>query len=224
MCMSPQTSDSDDEELSPAELKRLRLRERRQLLKDIQRLEKFLTLSRNRLAGFLIPYDTKKNYLIPTNIILESLQRLRAPINEQVVGFLCEVLEKETAKEHFIDYRWLFKTGLIEMVEKYLQEMDELQKSEMTMPLLNGTSQNEESSLLMSPSSGTFTPTTMSTLGGCYGELAEEVKKVAQKQFISLLEYCQLHNIVLDKTLAERGTVIHIINHSNIVFILLLIV
>ena len=57
--MLPQTSDSDDEELIPAELKRLRLRERRQLLKDVQHLEKFLTLSRNRLAGFLLPYDTK---------------------------------------------------------------------------------------------------------------------------------------------------------------------
>lgn len=209
--MLPQTSDSDDEELSPAELKRLRLRERRQLLKDVRRLEKFLTLSGNRLAGFLLPHDPKKTYLIPTDIILECLERLRAPVNGQIVGILCEVLEKETAKEHLIDYRWLFKTGLVEMVEKYLQEMDELQKSEIAMPLLvvNGNSQNMESSLLMSPSSGT---STISTLGGCYGELAEEVKKVAQKQFISLLEYCQLHNIVLDKALAEKGTVIHLSN------------
>ena len=222
--MVPQTSDSDDEELSPAELKMLRLRERKQLLKDVQRLEKFLTLSRSRLAGFLIPYDTKKNYLIPTDIILECLERLRAPVSGQIVGILCEVLEKETAKEHFIDYRWLFKTGLVEMVEKYLQEMDELQKNEMAMPLLNGNNQNKESSLLMSPSDGGSTTSIMSTLGGCYGELAKEVKKVAQKQFISLLEYCQLHNIVLDKALAEKGTVIHIINLTNIVFIPLLIV
>jgi hypothetical protein len=193
-----ETSGSEDDELTAAELRRQRLRERKEILKDMRRLEKYLKLCRTRIAEFVVPYDTNKTYLIPTDILIDFIERLRPPVSVNIIMILCEALEKETDKDDTVDYRKLFCDGLESLVEEYLSAEDVVKETPMSV-------ESDTNSSISSEISASTSTVTSSTLPGNNGMWACGVKENALKQFIALIEYCKAHNIVLNKKLAERG-------------------
>lgn len=189
--------------MTPAELRLLKLRERNKLLKDIHRLQMFLKICRTRIAELVVPYDTRKSCLIPTELLYEYLvERLLPPsMSLEAIVILCKVSEKETEKKGHIDYRKLFSDSLEEMIIKYLQEKDKhppvikIEKSEIST--VKSEQKIEERV--------TTDHKVFSTLDGEIGKWSVETKDNAQRQFTALLEYCFRNDIVLDKKLAKTA-------------------
>lgn len=211
---TPSSSESistDDEELSPRELKRVRMKEKKQFMKDVKRMEDFLILSRSRLAGLLIQFDKKRDYLLPLETIQDILGRLRVPVEDHVINVVCDALENHTGINAVIDYRLLLKRGLVDILEQYLTILEQHEESNELFPV-----DDKETKCLIkiepiSTSSSTSAITqevlrpTKSTMDGKHGEWSEMFKEDAQKQFMCLIEYCQRQNIILDKASAERA-------------------
>lgn len=183
----------------------MKLKERNQLLKDVRRLQKFLKVSRTRIAEFVVPYDTMKNYLVPTELLVDYLERLQpSTISLNATVALCNTLERETSKEgKCIDYRKLFNEELENLVLKYLEleNSDIGPKQEESITSLSSDESHSTSELLSSCS----TNDVVSTMDGERGVWAREVKENSQKQFLALLGFCQKHGVVLDRKLAKRG-------------------
>lgn len=212
-----QASASDDEELTAAELRWIRLMERKNLLRDISRLEKLLKTCRMRIADLVVPYDANKTYLVPTDLLLDCLERYIVPpsIPLQSTITLCNALEKETGEGgSVIDYRKLFQPSLEDVVLRYVMQKEERKEplvitEDESIMSLNSSSFTEDDSETLSTFSGSscglMDERTLSTMDGERGVWSSEFKNDAQKQFLSLVEYCHKNNIVLDKKLAKRG-------------------
>ena len=208
---------TDEEELSPRELKRVRMREKKQFMKYVKQMEDFLVLSRSRLAGLFIQFDKKRDYLLPLETVQDILGRLRVPVEDHVINVVCDALENHTGMSAVIDYRLLLKRGLVDILEQYLTILEQQEESNEFFPV-----DDEETKCLIkiepiSTPSSTSTITqevlhpTKSTMDGKHGEWSEMFKEDAQKQFMCLIEYCQRHNIILDKASAERGNCLNIL-------------
>ena len=214
-----QTSGTDDEGLSAAELRQLRLLERKRLLKDIDRLEKLLKTCRMRIAELVVPYDINRTYLIPTELLIDCLERYIIPpsIPLESTIKLIEALEKETGKEDgVIDYRKLFETGLASIVLHHTlpdtrESSDILVEDSTTSVTSSGYSEDSSDlSSLGTYSNGSSATAasdsrTLSTMEGDRGVWSSEFKSDSHKQFMALLEYCHKQGIVLDRKLAKRG-------------------
>lgn len=218
-----ETSGTDDEGLSAAELRRMKLLERKRLLEDINRLEKLLKTCRTRIAELVVPYDINRTYLIPSELLLDCLERYIIPpsIPLQSTIKLIEGLEKETGKEDgVVDYRKLFQTGLASIVLHHslpdTRESSDILVEDSTTSV-NSSGYSEGSSDLSSVgtySDGATSSTvssdgrTLTTMEGDRGVWSSEFKSDSHKQFVALLEYCQKQGIVLDRKLAKRGLLI----------------
>lgn len=172
-------------------------------MKDIKLLEKFLKLCRARIAEFVVPSDINRDYLVPTEVLVDYIERLKPPVTIQVIEMLCKALEDEETE--LIDYRKLFQAGLENVVEKYLQELDKREDEEREKGMVDTDKEKSNGEVLQVTSShvsGVF-----STMDGEIGEIVKEAKEIALKQFKALIKYCETHNIVLSRTLAEKGII-----------------
>ena len=149
----------------------------------------------------MVPYDTKRDYLVPTELIIDFIERLRPPVTIHVIETMCKALENEDNSE-LMDYRKLFQTNLANIVEKYLQKLV-AGKEKRTNTSDEVDCDKEVVQVTSSHASNAF-----STLDGEIGEWTKEIKETAFKQFKALLKYCKSHNIVLSREVAEKGILI----------------
>ena len=190
-----------------AEQNRLRRKEKRLLFKDLKKLEHFIGLSRTRLAGYLVQFDQKRTYLIQRVVIAEILTKIRVPVEDFVIDILCDALEHEG----MIDYRSLFKGGYANIVEKYMERLETQRQQAIKIHIDSeeGCTRKEEESMTEATNSrdGAESSTLLarSTLSGKIGEWSDVLREESYRQFEKLMEFCQKRQLMLNRSLAERG-------------------
>ena len=181
-------------------------------MKDLEKLEHFIGLSRTRLSGHLVSFDQNRTCILPRNVIIGILDRVRVPVEDFVIDILCDGLEENG----MIDYRLLFKRGYCDIVDKYMNSLDKIEQN------MNKDSSNEScvekdkmcSSVVDTGSSiirdhkeamDSKSLLTFSTMNGEIGEWSEKIKEESYRQFMKLIEFCEDHGIELDHSLVKKG-------------------
>ncbi len=205
-----------------AERNRLKRREKRQLMKDLKKLEHFIGLSRTRLSGYLVSFDQNRTCILPRNIVIGILEKIRVPVEGFVVDILCDAMEENGA----IDYRLLFKGGYCNMVDKHMNRLDQaernvnrdtseescVEKDDKGSGVVNGGFSDSRDGPL--EGLGSTNLLTFSTMEGKIGEWSETIKEESYRQFMKLIYFCQKHDLMLDYSLVKKG--INMINRVHV--------
>ncbi len=182
--------------MSVAEKLRLRNKEKRELLRDLSKLERFVGLSKTRIAGYIIRFDWDRSYLVPRELVEETLKKIRSPVEDFVIELLCDALASKGGK---IDYRMLFKGGFARLVNKYIKSTEKRNKDD------SNELEDEEANSDMRRGEGVDGSSVNSTMGGAVGVWSKKIKEQSQRQFEELMEFCEKHRILLNRSIAERG-------------------
>lgn len=208
-----QNSLEGEDKLSLEERNRLLRLEKRRLMKDLQKLENFVKLSRTRLAGFYVYFEQQELYRIPREIVAEIFERIRVPVETFVIDILCDALEFR----EMIDYRLVFEGGYTDLVKKYMEKLKS--NADLTKSIEKIDSSEKDGNEIESVKSvyiDDANPYCMSTMSGDTGVWARKSKEESHQQYEKLMEFCLEHNITLNRSLVERGTVHKGLNHKGL--------
>ena len=183
--------------MSVAEKLRLRNKEKRELLRDMTKLERFVGLSKTRIAGYIIKFDWDRSYLVPRELVEGTLKKIRSPVEDFVIELLCDALASKAGK---IDYRMLFKGGFARLVNKYIKSTEKRNKADS-----NELEDDEANSYMRRGEGIDGSSGINSTMGGAVGVWSEKIREQSQRQFEELMEFCEKRQIMLNRSIAERG-------------------
>ena len=193
---------------SPLDVKRQRLRYKKQMLKEITTLEQYLIRYRQRLVTSLMMADKERDGHITVNELLSILAKLRVPVSQSAIELLITAVGM--TEDGRIAYKMLLSGGLVKLVEAYFQKID----VEITVGSATECAESTHKSLSRTPTSDVSGEggsdihqkyAAPSTLGGETGKLADAYKQEELRQFNALITYCQEKGIVLTTDLAEKG-------------------
>ena len=201
---SPASSNSESP--SPLKPKQPRMRQRRQLLREIVLLEHHLRRHRQRLVTLLMTADKNRDRHISVEDLIGIMHKLKVPVSQETLEVFLSALKGDERGR--IDYRMVLNGGLVRMVEDYFERLtgcgitaaeDESVSSSQT---ISSTAQSCDT-----PHATTSLQkyTAPSTMDGENGKLVDGCKQEALRQFETLMAHCKANGIVLNWEVAEKG-------------------
>ena len=197
-CTGP--SKHDDKPTTPDGSKRMTLKYKKQILKEISLLEQHLTKHRQRLVTLLMTVDKNRDYLITTDEFLTIVDKLRAPISQDAL----EVLVTAITQDNQLDYRILLSGSLGKAINEHLQQTEVESTASVAAMSENSSKELQDSDAkdVLGSSQRQLAP---STMDGQNGKLSDAYKLAELRQFDALVAYCKANGIILNYDTAEKG-------------------
>ena len=200
-CIGP--SKHDDKPTTPDSSKKVTVKYKKQILKEVLQLEQHLAKHRQRLVTLLMAVDKNRDYLITTEEFLMIVDKLRAPISQDAL----EILLTATTQDNQLDYRMLLSGSLWKAVNDHFQNREE--ESAVSAASMSENSSKELQDLQATDSKDVLRTSQRqlapSTMDGQNGELSDAYKLAELKQFDALITYCKDNGIILNYDTAEKG-------------------
>ena len=203
--MQPHTGPSkhDDKPTTPDSSKKVTIKYKKRILKEVSLLEQHLAKHRQRLVTLLMGVDKNRDYFITTEEFLMIVDKLRAPISQDAL----EILLSATTQDNQLDYRILLSGSLWKAVNDHFQQR-EVEDAVSTASMSKNSSkelQDLQATDTKDVSGTSQRQLAPSTMDGQNGELSDAYKLAELRQFDALVAYCKDNGIILNYDTAEKG-------------------